>query len=436
MSQIPKMLLLAALLASCVSEDAPSARFIVQHDWVGRGEWIAADLHVHTRFSDGAHTVAEVVERARAHGCGAIAITDHASRTLRAATPDYQADIEAARTANPDFMILGGIEWNVPPYESVEHVIVLAPPGPREWSTLAEFRARFDDFDLGSRPKPGAAEALRWLTGQRDGSSTPVVFYGHPSRKDGSSMDNVADLESWRLAADIVIGFEGAPGHQGGDVVGSYLYTEKTMDRWDPAAARPGDAWDTLLRRGNDVHGALAGSDFHAAGTADLNDFWPCQFSETWLYVPGRTPSGLFRALRAGTFFGAHGHVARDVELTASVEGLTRPAISGESIEVPAGTAVTLSVRFSVPERDWNGEPNRIDTVEFIITTPAGTSVSTESVIGPGPQVVSKVITADEHGLVVRARGRRVVADDPDLMFYTNAIRIAAPGGRTRRGGL
>ncbi len=34
-----------------------------------------------------------------------------------------------------------------------------------------------------------------------------------------------------------------------------------------------------------------------------------------------------------------------------------------------------------------------------------------------------------KDGFVVRARGRRVVSDGPDLMFYTNAIRVVRRGG-------
>jgi hypothetical protein len=42
-----------------------------------------------------------------------------------------------------------------------------------------------------------------------------------------------------------------------------------------------------------------------------------------------------------------------------------------------------------------------------------------------GQQSVSAPFTVGEDGLVVRARGRRVVPDGPDLMFYTNPIRVA-----------
>jgi hypothetical protein len=39
---------------------------------------------------------------------------------------------------------------------------------------------------------------------------------------------------------------------------------------------------------------------------------------------------------------------------------------------------------------------------------------------------VTERITVPADGIVVRARGRRVISGGPDLMFYTNPIRIIA----------
>ena len=84
-----------------------------------------------------------------------------------------------------------------------------------------------------------------------------------------------------------------APGHQAGVPLGAYSYKETPIDRWDPAAARVGDAWDTLLQKGIDVWAARAASDFHRTRSGSWGDYWPGQFSETWLYVPERTADGV-----------------------------------------------------------------------------------------------------------------------------------------------
>jgi hypothetical protein len=98
----------------------------------------------------------------------------------------------------------------------------------------------------------------------------------------------------------------------------------------------------------------------------------------------------------------------------------------GESIEAPAGTNVTASVALVVPEMDWEGRPNTVDQVEFIVITPGDVTVRTHSVAGTGSRTVTESLAVGEAGVVVRARLRRVVPDGPDLMAYTNAIRVVA----------
>jgi NAD(P)-dependent dehydrogenase (short-subunit alcohol dehydrogenase family) len=46
-------------------------------EWAGRGVWLKADFHTQTRFTDGAHTVDEVVAGAVKNGCDVLAISDH-----------------------------------------------------------------------------------------------------------------------------------------------------------------------------------------------------------------------------------------------------------------------------------------------------------------------------------------------------------------------
>lgn len=418
-------LLCTAFLAGCSdSPKPPNPRFLRQTEWIEEGGWGRSDTHVHTVFSDGAHSVSEVVDRADEFGCDVLAITDHSDKTLDAATPQYFAAIEEAARSHPGMVVLAGLEWNVPPGNGLEHATVLLSPGPDVSPTLALLKARFDDYNR-ETPEPAlAGEALRWLQQEADSAEAPpVVMINHPSRKRLVSSQLVSDMLAWREAGDVVIGFSGAPGHQYCEPWGDYEGPEVAIDRWDPAVARIGDAWDQLLQQGLDVWAARAPSDFHAHGSEGGKDYWPGEFSETWLCVPDATPSGVLRALRAGSFFGAHGHIVREAELLVATPGLDRPAFAGEAIEVAAGTKVNVTLRLQVPALDWEGKPNRIDEVELIVLhRDGGTHVMKQAWKGTA---WSEKIDTGTSGFAVRARGRRIVQDGPDLMFYTNPIRVA-----------
>lgn len=420
--------ILVILLFGCgrqsISQGEGKPRFVRQIDWIGKGTWVKADTHMHTTFSDGSHRVEDVVLKAKTFGCQVVAITDHADHDRQAATPAYHEAIEVARRLHPNMVILAGLEWNVPPYGGKEHATVLFPSEMDERSILARFKARFDDYER-KEHKPELAEAaLRWLEKNASkGDVKPVVIYNHPSRKDNNSMENVADLLQWRKVNDLVIGFSGSPGHQGSKTLGSYRYKVKTIDRWDPMA-EVGDGWDTLLQKGVDLWGARADSDFHNANPKNLNDYWPGQFSETWLYVPEKSARGVLRAFRAGSFFAAHGHIVRQVAFTVEAEGLPRPAYPGEVVELGVGTPLTVKLRCVVPKMDWEGKPNHLDKIELIAITPDAMKIVASRPLTADGSVTFDPLEVPSGGIVFRARGRRVVASGPDLLFYTNPIRI------------
>jgi hypothetical protein len=411
-------------LGTVVREQTSGARFVREVPWSGNGLWLKIDTHTHTTFSDGGRTVNEVLSKAAVYGCDAVAITDHSDHNLKGATPEYFDAIEKARAARPNMIVFAGVEWNIPPENGQEHVTIFVAPELEK--QLAAFKQQFDDLDRQTHDPKLAADALRWLAANATSADgiAPIAVLEHPSRATASSMENARHMRAWRAVNDIVIGFSGAPGHQGNKPIGSYKYKELPIDRWDPVAARVGDAWDTLLREGLDVWAAYAPSDFHTENLADLGDYWPGQFAETWVYVPERSSAGVLRGLRAGSFFADHGRIVREVELHVNATGLGRPAGAGEVISVAKNAEVTVELSFKVPPQAWRPGPNHVDHVEIIAIDHDGAKVLAQGRPQDSGPAITKTVQVPEDGIVLRARGFSILETGTRLAFYTNPVRV------------
>jgi len=100
----------------------------------------------------------------------------------------------------------------------------------------------------------------------------------------------------------------------------------------------------------------------------------------------------------------------------------TPAAIPGEQLHVPASRKVTIELRAQVPPTDWQGQPNHLDSVELLGVTSAGTTVLRSDALDNG--VLRHELIVPSGGMAIRARGRRVVDNGPDLLFYTNAVQV------------
>ncbi|MFN0195616.1 MAG: VanZ family protein [Planctomycetaceae bacterium] len=419
--------LLLLAIAGCVpADDVVETRFVREIEWVEKGQWLKVDLHNHTEHGDGGRSVEELVVKAAQYGCDAIAITDNADQSLNTLHSVHWESVVQARESHPGILIIGGLEWNLPPYGREERAIVLMPDEELEYAALSGLKERYDDEGMSVHDPARAKEALEWLAGAENPFRTPpVLIYSAPSRNANAADDVVNRMEDWRSVNDLFVGLAGAPGHQAAVDVGEYTGTLKTIDRWDPAVAEVGGAWDQLLQRNIDAWGAFASSNFHRdTATEKGHDYWPGQFSETWVYAPDRSIQGILKAVKAGSFFGVHGKIARQVELTVTHPGLPRRAFAGEAIEVTPGSQVMVSLNGLIPDKDWAGYPNRLDSIELIISSPEGIQHLTEKVASPSVFILQKSIPVPAGGCTIRARGRRVDPDGDDLMFYTNPVRI------------
>jgi hypothetical protein len=417
-----KILLVAAIATTAtVYAMQASPHFVTAVSWYGQGVWLRADFHTHTQFTDGAHSVETVVAAAASHGCDVVAITDHGDRNLNGGTPEFVDDIRAARARHPNITVITGMEWNVSPGKGNEHATILFPSSSESADVLGRFRNRFDDQRRNDPPAEPAETGLASLIPTGRQTLAPVVFFTHPSRiPDSPSAPKTTFEPLQQDAPSILIGIEGAPGHQRGTPLGAYL-EGGLIDRWDPLVAQVGGTWDLWLRHGLSVWAAIADSDFHNEG----GDFWPCEFAATWVYAPDRTVDGVIRAMRAGSFFAEHGHIVSNAALQVRLPGLPRPAQAGETVSASVGLKATVSLRIDVSATDFLGRANRIDTVELIAISKDASDI-VHSGAPSTPAAFSVELTVPPGGLVVRARGRRNINGEPALMFYTNPIRITA----------
>ena len=411
-----------AVLCGCTSKEG--AEFTRTIPWALTGDWLVGDLHTHSRFSDGVLSAGDLVERAVLSGCQVMALTDHSDLTgdIATASPEYMAALRQLRSRYPGLVLIGGIEWNIPPYEGREHVNLLVDPS-IESEVLPLFRQQFDSLERGqSEDDTDPAEALAWLSARVPAQSRAVLFYNHPSRKVDELDDTGVDLLRWRRVSPRMIGFEGGPGHQRSSIIGSYKKNYETIDRWDPVVANIGGVWDSLLARGEDVWAAMANSDYHN----DKLDYAPCTFSRIHFQVPESTEKGVLEALEAGSFWAQHGPVLDDLLFAAHADGLDLPAVPGETISLNA--VQTVSFHLAI-ERNANAAHDPLQT-ELVSNCRSGTPELVNSrMLSPDETGTSWELQqlqagADGKSCYARMRVRKQVDNGPDLLAYTNSIRI------------
>ena len=242
----------------------------------GRYVWLAGDHHLHSRYSnDAMYRIDDQAARAVSGGLDWIVITDHGNESFAAhSIAPQRRDILAARDRHrEDLLIFNGLEWNIP---GAEHTTFMMAPGAREPEVLQELVTRYDALVVDARDGTPENEALA-ITALEHIAATvrsgrladALVLPNHPARK---GIDSPAELRAWQDAApDVVIGFEGAPGHQAAGLPapgmargrglydggrGTYSfpgYPEESYRTWggfDWMTATVGGVWDSLLSEG------------------------------------------------------------------------------------------------------------------------------------------------------------------------------------------
>ncbi|NQE63744.1 phosphoesterase [Caulobacter sp. RHG1] len=446
-------------------------------------EWLAGDHHVHSWYSasakpsedptkpptlikggDGVNPITTNAQMAAKHGLAWMVATDHGGPDHARMNRDLAyPELVRSRKMTPSVLQFWGMELDTP---AAEHSSVIIP------RSAAERDALYDIEHTYNRREPWPAEpvrdtegfmldALRQLEAQ---PKPPLVIANHPSRTAKAvgvyGAYSPAELRGWNdTAPQVAVGMEGAPGHQAAGLTadggrradgerGGYGRAP-TMGGFDQMTARLGGFWDSMLGEGRRFW-VTSTSDSHRHYTTGGEDFWPGEYSKTYVKAV-RSYDDVLDGLRNGRGFVTLGDLVSAVDFTATTNG-KRAEIGGE-LKVAEGADVTIVIRVRDPKgANFGGvspDVARIDLIRGDVTGPVAdrsqdTNPSTHVVTRFTPKSWARegemlsmvyVLKDVKRSGYVRIRGTNGEELEPqpdphgenpwtDLWFYANPIFI------------
>jgi PHP domain-containing protein len=468
-------------------------------DFYEGGVWLAGDHHIHTKYSpDGQYEIEAQVAMARRFGLSWCVITDHGGPMHDKVALSYAyPELVAARKKHPSMHIFQGLEWNVP---AAEHGSVILPPTPDEAMRVAEFEAQFDQKNKSRENTPAdtEADAVRAVQYLQAMTPQPLFFVNHPAR---TGRVGPGEFRNWADAGpDVVRGFEGAPGHQAATLAGCTRgeyskkikpdawqgYPKESFKTWggyDWYVATVGGLWDSLLGEGRPWY-ITANSDSHRHwtdltivdtstyeskgcvtattqkcenphdehGRGDNIDFFPGEYTKTWVHAASSSREAVLDALRQGNMFTVHGDLIDRLEFSAH---------SGDAAAPMGGTLAVDKKEHNVEIRirlrpatgkNFGGRQPTLDHIDLIVGDILGPAKDRDTIVNPTTRVVARVPAKDlvkdgewltfrhrfenvKKSFYVRIRGTNRDVQGPemdgpkvdpweDLWFYSNPIMI------------
>ncbi|MDH2425321.1 phosphoesterase [Sphaerisporangium sp. TRM90804] len=436
--------------------------------------WRAGDHHVHSeysgdfdtstnppKFTKGADAVYPIVTNAimaKHFGLSWAMCTDHGGPThskvnLEQAYPD----LLRSRVLVPEVLQFWGMEFDAP---ALDHHTLMIPRHDGEAQQLFELESRFAKHDA-FPADPGRdteAKMIEFLKAARAMPHKPLVLGHHTSRSATGlgvyGQDTPKELRNGNNAApDIYVGFEGAPGHQAGPLNGGArggYGNHPTYGGYDQMTARVGGLWDSLLGEGRRWW-ITATSDSHVHWTRGGSDFWPGEYSKTYVHAR-QDYADIMDGLRNGRIWVTTGDLITSLDLTASGQG--RQAAMGETLTVNRRNRgdVEIEIRFRSPNgENGNGDRPEVRRVDLIVGQVTGPSADLGSDTNPTTKVVARFGPRDwrrsgkdhvirhtlrnvEADCYARVRGTSTDEQEPladgkespwdDLWFYSNPVFV------------
>lgn len=436
--------------------------------------WLAGDHHIHSLHStywdhsvnppgpetaeDVRHSITMKALMAQYYGLKWIVSTDHGGRAhARISLEQAYPDLLRSREVLPRLFQFFGIELNTP---GGDHNTVIMPRSQDEAERIFRLESKYDRKDTNDTvpERDDNRLMLEYLREASAQTPQPVVIANHVSlsAETGEPYGEVApsELRSWNdEAPDIAVGMEGSPGHQASVFLNrTYprgLYTKKpTAGGYDAMTAEVGHFWDSMLAEGRRWW-ITATSDSHKHWTEGGVDFWPGEYSKTYVYAE-ESYEDILSGLRLGRVFTVTGDLISKLYVTAETpEGAS--ADIGGALEVKQGSVVTLIIRAVDPKgENHNGDTPDVKRIDLIMGEILGPFADQDAHANPTARVIRRFISRDweKKGEIIiitlnlgalrtssyiRVRGTNSdelepepdqVGEDPwqDLWFYSNPV--------------
>ena len=462
------------LLPSCTIEK----KTIVQKG----SDWIAGDHHIHSRFSvtfnaetdplrtspitgiDAYYPIPMNALMARRFGLSWMVATDHGGPNhskvnLEQAYPE----LTLSRELVPEVIQFFGMELNPP---GGDHSSLIIPHSHDEAQKLFLLESEFDRKEVFpiDPERNNESRMIQALELMDKLEPKPIIIANHPSRSGEKAFQyglyDPAELRKWNdTAPEVSVGMAGAPGHQASTLNpdnssrpdkfrGGYSQV-LTMGGFDPMTARLGGFWDSMLGEGRRWW-ITANSDSHIHYTEGGADFWPGEFSKTYVYSE-KSYDAILNGIRSGRVFVTTGDLISLLDI--SVQFGTNSAQIGGSISVPTGSDIEIIINFIDPEQNnHNGENPSVARVDLITGKVTGRSIHSDNDHNSSTHVLNRFYDNDwsikddyksmaynvknvTESFYLRVRGTNTSQLEPlpddkgenpwdDLWFYSNPIFI------------
>ncbi len=443
--------------------------------------WLSGDHHIHSRYSvgwdsttnppspqiggDAIYPIPVNAEMGKKFGLSWMVTTDHGGPNhskvnLELAYPE----LLQARQDVADVIQFYGMELNTP---AGEHSSLIVPHTHDEADVLYQLESEFDRLEAFpvNPSRDTESKMIEALTVARDLDEQPVIIANHPSRtmsSDGSyGAYHPAELRGWNdTAPTVAVGMAGAPGHQAIALTTNPGATNKsklvrggysghpTMGGFDQMTARLGGFWDSMLGEGRRWW-ITANSDSHIHYSEEGFDFWPGEYSKTYVFAD-KNYASILSGLRSGHVFVTTGDLVE--ELYVEVSDGDKSASIGEELVLDSVGEVNVRIRVRDPDSLNPGGSNPVvNRIDLIMGEVAGTSANPDQDRNSTTRVVRRFTSEDwtRTGefltmnytlsvitpLYVRVRGTNTdelependpPAENPwsDLWFYSNPVFV------------